>query len=120
MTRMLLRGWGRAVASAADVVVPTDDVAPPEHPRGVIARGAARSYGDAALNAAGAVLDVTARRRIHRLDLQTGRARVDAGVTLDELLRAVVPHGWLLPAMPGTRMVTVGGAIAADVHGKNH
>jgi decaprenylphospho-beta-D-ribofuranose 2-oxidase len=122
MAGTVLRGWGRAVASAADVVPApaADPLALPAHPRGTIGRGAARSYGDAAQNAGGVVVDMTARARIHRLDLHTGRARVDAGLTLDELLRAIVPHGWFLPVTPGTRMITVGGAIAADVHGKNH
>ena len=80
----------------------------------------ARSYGDAALNAGGAVVDMTARGRLHGFDASTGVVRVDAGITLDEVLRATVPHGWFLPVTPGTRMITVGGAIAADVHGKNH
>jgi decaprenylphospho-beta-D-ribofuranose 2-oxidase len=123
MANTVLGGWGRAVSSAPDVVVtapPNGTPALPNHPRGSIGRGAARSYGDAAQNAGGAVVDMTTRGRIHRLDLQTGRVRVDAGLTLDELLRAIVPHGWSLPVTPGTRMVTVGGAIAADVHGKNH
>jgi len=80
----------------------------------------ARSYGDAALNAGGAVVDMTARGRLHGFDVSTGVVRVDAGITLDEVLRATVPHGWFLPVTPGTRMITVGGAIAADVHGKNH
>lgn len=122
MTRTALRGWGRAVASAADVVRPPADVALrlPNHPRGILGRGMARSYGDAAQNAGGVVLDMTARRRLRGLDLDRGRARVDAGITLDELLRAIVPLGWFLPVTPGTRMITVGGAIAADVHGKNH
>lgn len=122
MAGTVLRGWGRAASSVADVVAAPGDgpAAPPDHERGVIARGAARSYGDAAQNAGGVVVDMTTRGRIHRLDLQTGRARVDAGATLDEILRAVVPHGWFLPVTPGTRLITVGGAIAADVHGKNH
>jgi decaprenylphospho-beta-D-ribofuranose 2-oxidase len=122
MTSTMLRGWGRAISSAAGVITSASDEAPTpgDHPRGTIARGAARSYGDAAQNAGGAVIDMTTRARIHRLDLHTGRARVDAGLTIDELLRAIVPHGWFVPVTPGTRMVTIGGSIAADIHGKNH
>jgi len=121
MAGTVLRGWGRAASSASRIVgPPRDGAAPPHHARGVIGRGAARSYGDAAQNAGGLVVDMTGRGRIDRIDLQTGRARVEAGLTLDELLRAIIPHGWFLPVTPGTRMITVGGAIAADVHGKNH
>jgi decaprenylphospho-beta-D-ribofuranose 2-oxidase len=122
MTRTALSGWGRTRTSAARVVPPpTDaDAEPPDDPRGVLARGMARSYGDAALNAGGAVVDMTARGRLHSFDVSTGIVRVDAGITLDEVLRATVPHGWFLPVTPGTRMITVGGAVAADVHGKNH
>lgn len=122
MTRTALSGWGRTSTSAARVVPPPTDVdaPPPDDPRGVLARGMARSYGDAALNAGGTVVDMTARGRLCGFDVSTGNVRVDAGMTLDELLRAAVPHGWFLPVTPGTRMITVGGAIAADVHGKNH
>lgn len=122
MTVTTLSGWGRAGSSAAQVVaVPPGS--PPrlvDHPRGTLARGMARSYGDAARNAGGVVLDMTGRARLHSFDDTLGHLRVDAGATLDEVLRAVVPHGWFLPVTPGTSMITVGGAIAADVHGKNH
>lgn len=123
-SRRLLSGWGRTAPTAADVVrvSGTDEVRAlldGAGPRGVVARGLGRSYGDAAQNAGGAVVDTGGLRGIE-LDAASGTVRAGAGVSFEELLRAVVPEGWFLPVVPGTRHVTVGGAIAADVHGKNH
>ena len=87
--------------------------------RGVIARGLGRSYGDAAQIQGGVVLD-TSRCKHFELDPQSGVLRAEAGVTIGELLHACVPAGWMVPVVPGTQHVTVGGAIASDVHGKNH
>ncbi|MDQ6686646.1 MAG: FAD-binding oxidoreductase [Actinomycetota bacterium] len=88
--------------------------------RGMLARGLGRSYGDAAQNAGGTVLDMTQRNRILSVDADAALVRVESGVSLNALMRALLPKGLFVPVSPGTRQVTVGGAIAADVHGKNH
>jgi decaprenylphospho-beta-D-ribofuranose 2-oxidase len=87
---------------------------------GVIARGLGRSYGDAAQCAGGVVVDTKHLDRIGPIDPDTGVVDVGAGVSLDGLLRAGLRSGWFIPVSPGTRQVTIGGAIAADIHGKNH
>jgi decaprenylphospho-beta-D-ribofuranose 2-oxidase len=86
---------------------------------GAIARGRGRSYGDAAQIRDGLVIDTAAWTRIE-LDRTTGVATVGAGVTLRELLAAAIGAGWIVPVVPGTQHVSVGGAIAGDIHGKNH
>lgn len=88
--------------------------------RGVLARGLGRSYGDAAQNGGGVVLRLDQSLSEVLLDETAGTAVVPAGVSIDELLRLIVPRGWFVPVTPGTRFVTIGGAIASDVHGKNH
>lgn len=85
----------------------------------LIARGNGRSYGDAALNPS-CVLSTRRSDRILAFDPESGRVTVEAGLLLAELLEFAVPRGWFPPVMPGTKLVTVGGMIAADVHGKNH
>ena len=114
-------GWGRYPRAEARVARPTldgdlADLVATRRP--LIARGLGRSYGDSAI--AAEVVDASARSNLIAFDEQTGVLECDAGVSLDEILRVFVPRGWFLPVTPGTRHVTVGGAIASDVHGKNH
>ncbi|MEU1125663.1 FAD-binding oxidoreductase, partial [Streptomyces sp. NPDC005899] len=89
-------------------------------PRGVVARGLGRAHGDAAQNAGGSVVDMTGLDRIRSVDAVDGTVVCEAGVSLHQLMRVVLPLGWFVPVTPATRHVTVGGAIGSDVHGRNH
>ncbi len=86
----------------------------------LLAWGQGRSYGDSCLNDGGTLLLTRGLDRFIAFDPDTGRLACEAGVTLGEILAITVPRGWFLPVTPGTRFATVGGAIANDVHGKNH
>jgi decaprenylphospho-beta-D-ribofuranose 2-oxidase len=121
----IVTGWGRNPWTAAHVVRPTDaaelaTAAKAAGPRGAVARGLGRAYGDSAMNAGGLVVSATGVSGVLELDHRRGTARALAGTSLDGLLRHIVPRGWFVPVTPGTRHITVGGAIAADVHGKDH
>lgn len=85
-----------------------------------IPRGLGRAYGDAALNRGAGVIQQTRLNRLLSLDESTGLLECEGGASFDGLIRAVLPRGWFLPTTPGTKFVTLGGAIAADIHGKNH
>jgi FAD/FMN-containing dehydrogenase len=82
--------------------------------------GLGRSYGDVCLNENGRLLVTDLLDRIMHFDRERGVLRAEAGLSLDRLLRVIVPAGWFLPTVPGTKLVTLGGAVANDVHGKNH
>lgn len=91
-----------------------------DKPTSLLAYGQGRSYGDVCLNAGGALLDTEYLDNFIVFDKQQGILRCEAGVTLADILPVIVPAGWFLPVTPGTSFVTVGGALANDVHGKNH
>jgi decaprenylphospho-beta-D-ribofuranose 2-oxidase len=122
--RRPLTGWGRTNATVAEVVeLPNHEVAgavKEAGPRGALVRGLGRSYGDAAQNAGGLVLRLLGSAHQAVIDPAAATVTVPAGVNLDELLRVLVPRGFFVPVTPGTRFVTIGGAIASDIHGKNH
>ncbi len=122
MTRQTLSGWGRTNPSLATVMNPANETDVAEllaSTRGVIARGLGRSYGDPAQVSGGVVVDNRALGGISEIS-HDGVVSVGAGVSIDELLAMSIPQGWFVPVTPGTRQVTMGGAFAADVHGKNH
>jgi decaprenylphospho-beta-D-ribofuranose 2-oxidase len=121
-----LTGWGRISPSSAELACPASASAAAEvlargtAARGVIPRGLGRSYNNAAQCDGGVVISTARLNRIIDLDAATGLVTCEAGVSLEQLMVAGLPAGWFVPVSPGTRQVTVGGAIAADVHGKNH
>ena len=122
--RRSLTGWGLTNGTVADVLeLPNHEVASAlkeAGSRGALVRGLGRSYGDAAQNAGGLVLRLLGAAHQAVLDPQRAPATVPAGVSMDDLLRVIVPRGFFVPVTPGTRFVTIGGAIASDIHGKNH
>jgi FAD/FMN-containing dehydrogenase len=113
--------WGR-FPRAAQQIIPLHwrDAALPSVPGTMLAHGNGRSYGDSCLNDGGTLLHTRGLNRLIGFDPATGILRCEAGVLFSEILDFAVPRGWFLPVVPGTRYITVGGAIANDVHGKNH
>src|SRR5271166_1053621 len=89
-------------------------------PGSLLPYGLGRSYGDSCLNAGRELIDCRRLNRILGFDEATGMLRCESGVSLSNILDVFLPKGWFLPVTPGTSFVTVGGAIANDVHGKNH
>ena len=114
-------GWGRYPQQDAYLHTPTSYASlelTAKQQDSALARGMGRSYGDSA-NALN-VLQTTYINHFIEFDKATGKLTAEAGITLREILEVIVPSGWFLPVTPGTSYVTLGGAIASDVHGKNH
>lgn len=115
--------WGRYPSASPRQVQSCRDVqalALPDETLSCLPFGNGRSYGDVCLNNNGALLLTRGLDRFIAFDLATGVLRAEAGILLAEILALIVPQGWFLPVTPGTQFVTLGGAIANDVHGKNH
>jgi FAD/FMN-containing dehydrogenase len=118
--------WGRYPKTARHHVhkPPWNDLVPEilkaAAPGSLLPYGLGRSYGDSCLNAGRELIDCRRLNRILSFDESTGMLRCESGVSLSDILNVFLPKGWFLPVTPGTRFVTVGGAIANDVHGKNH
>jgi L-gulonolactone oxidase len=119
----VVSSWGRVLTAVQDVREPAfvDQVAQQFNPGiTVLAHGLGRSYGDVCLNDGGILIQMHRLDRILSVDWVQGILRAEAGISFDALIRVCVPRGWFLPVVPGTKFVTLGGAIANDVHGKNH
>ncbi|OBT06598.1 FAD-linked oxidase [Vibrio sp. UCD-FRSSP16_10] len=113
-----ITSWGKYPLIEANINAPSTSQKLLSEKQSGIARGLGRSYGDSALSE-----NVVVSERFNHFisfDETTGTLRCEAGVSLDEILKNFVPKGWFLSVTPGTKFVTVGGAIASDVHGKNH
>ena len=118
-----VQGWGRFPRSQSEVIplswldqdIPFDRV-----PTSFLAHGMGRSYGDSCLNDGNTLLSTAGLDRLIRFDALQGILTAESGVTFDAILRFAIPRGWFVPVTPGTRFITLGGAIANDVHGKNH
>jgi len=120
---MRYQSWGRFPKAAQKVMHQewtAELLQRPSPAETLLPRGLGRSYGDSCLNAGQWLLSTEKLNRFISLDRSSGVLRCEAGVTLAEVLELVVPLGWFLPVTPGTKFVTVGGAVANDVHGKNH
>jgi FAD/FMN-containing dehydrogenase len=123
MPSQVVTSWGNVIRAPHLVLQPTDRHAPfPDagaH-HSILPFGNGRSYGDSCLNSDGALLLTRFLDKFIAFDVETGVLTCESGVQLCDILQVALPRGWFLPVMPGTRFITVGGAIANDVHGKNH
>src|SRR5882762_3851877 len=119
--RMELSGWGRYPRQFATLICPEEmaEAVPPRAGR-MIARGQGRSYGDAAMLADGLVMLTERLNGCASFDERSDVVIAEAGITLAEVIREFLPRGWFPSVVPGTKFVSLGGCVAADIHGKNH
>ncbi len=123
--REIPQSWGRFPNSMPNATLALERATlsawPPEGFAGpFLCYGMGRSYGDVCLNTGGTILRTTGMSKLIHFSSADGTIVVEAGATLESVLNHCIPHGWFVPVLPGTRHVTVGGAIANDIHGKNH
>ncbi len=116
-----VQSWGRVGRRRHEVARPRfAEELEGSQTSGALAVGNRRSYSDVCLADGGRLLDMTGLNRFRSFDPDSGILVAEAGVTIDAILQAFAPRGWFVPVTPGTRFVTLGGAVANDVHGKNH
>ena len=115
--KKLVKSWGRFLKVKAEIISFSSEGIK-IHSEKIIPRGLGKSYGDSSL--AENILDLTTLKKIVHFDPLTGIIEIESGVSIREILNFIVHAGWMLPIVPGTADVTIGGAISADIHGKNH
>lgn len=125
VSKQTLTGWGGMNPEECDVYRPEKNAAvtailEEAEQDTLIARGLGRSYGDTSVNGDGGVINMSRLNRMLDFDADTGILHCESGVSLAEIVDTFLPRGYFVPVTPGTKHVTVGGAIANDVHGKNH
>ena len=123
-TRKNLSGWGRNKFVDVSILEPKENLEIKKEiqlsaQKKLIARGLGRAYGDSSLLERETLISLRNFRKV-KLDKENNELTAEGGASFDEILEIIIPMGYFLPVSPGTRFVTVGGAIAADVHGKNH
>ena len=119
-----IHGWGNTKTVGVDIKTPKNlkqiqNIIKKSARESILARGLGRSYGDSAQLEKGTILKLTEFKKI-KLNKERSELTVGAGVSFEEILKYIVPLGFFLPVVPGTKFITLGGAIASDVHGKNH
>ena len=120
--RQTIQSWGNLGKIEHDVFVAHDKKSivkiAGSFSKPYLSRGLGRSYGDVAHNSKFNLFDTTKLNNIHLFNKETGVLKAEAGFTINELLKISVPYGWFIPVSPGTKFVTLGGAVANDIHGK--